>query len=64
MRGKPLQPADLVEHDCILRSGRLLQVLPEWAAPRLPIHAVMSSRLQPASVRARLDFLAAKLGAA
>ncbi|MGP1682120.1 MAG: LysR family transcriptional regulator [Giesbergeria sp.] len=46
-----------------LASGRLLCVLPEWAAPRLPIHAVMSSRMQPASVRALLDFLVARWGA-
>ncbi|NJK42305.1 MAG: hypothetical protein HC937_00530 [Aquincola sp.] len=109
LRGKPNQPADLVEHECILprgakqqalwrlqgdaetaevvvhgrfmvnnvglmrvlaergmgismldpslvrealTTGRLLQVLPKWAAPRLPINAVMSSRMQPASVRA------------
>lgn len=121
LRGRPTQPADLVEHECILlrgaqrqslwrlqgdadmaevvvrgrfmvnnvglmrllaergmgvamldpslvrealASGRLLQVLPEWAAPRLPMHAVMSSRMQPASVRALLDFLVARLAAA
>jgi DNA-binding transcriptional LysR family regulator len=46
-----------------LATGKLLQVLPEWAAPRLPMHAVMSSRLQPASVRALIDFLAARLAA-
>lgn len=118
LRGNPAQPADLVDHECILlrgaqrqalwrlqgdaatvevvvrgrfmvnnaslmrvlaergmgiavldpslvrealTSGRLVQVLPEWAAPRLPIHAVMSSRMQPASVRALLDFLVARL---
>jgi DNA-binding transcriptional LysR family regulator len=118
LRGTPGQPADLVEHECILArsaslqrapwrlqreaqaaevlvggrftvnnvglmrllaergmgiavlapslvreplaSGRLLPVLPDWAAPRLPVHAVMSSHLQPASVRALLDFLAAR----
>lgn len=121
LRGRPTQPADLVEHECILlrgtqrqaqwrlqgdtdaaevvvrgrfmvnnvglmrvlaergmgigvldpalvrealAQGRLVQVLPEWAAPRLPLHAVMSSRLQPACVRALLDFLAARLVAA
>ncbi len=120
LRGVPAQPADLVEHECILRrgaqrkslwrlqgdagatevavrgrfmannvglmrvlaergmgialldpslvrealaNGGLLPVLREWAAPRLPIHAVMSSRLQPASVRALVAFLAARLGA-
>ena len=118
LRGTPTQPADLVEHECILlrgtqrhalwqlqgdadmaevvvrgrfmvnnvglmrvlaergmgiavldpslvreplAQGRLLQVLPEWTAPRLPMHAVMSSRMQPASVRALLDFLVARL---
>lgn len=118
LRGRPTQPADLVEHECILHrsaqrhalwrlqgdtdtaevvvrgrfmannvglmrvlaergmgiavldpslvreplaQGRLLQVLPEWAAPRLPMHALMSSRMQPASVRAVLDFLVARL---
>ena len=47
-----------------LSAGRLLQVLPGWAAQRLPMHAVISSRLQPAGVRALLDFLAARLVAA
>lgn len=118
--GQPVQPADLVEHECIFvrnpqrqglwrlqRDGeaaevavrgrfmvnnvglmrllaergmgiaalapslvrdavaheRLHQVLPEWAVPRLPIQAVMSSRLQPARVRVLLDFLAARMSA-
>ena len=118
LRGKPTQPADLVEHECILlhgaqrqalwrlqgdtdkvevvvrgrfmvnnvgmmrvlaergmgiaildpslvreplAQGRLLQVLPEWAVPRLAVHAVMSSRLQPASVRTLLEYLVARL---
>ncbi len=118
LRVRPKQPADLVEHECILHrgakqqalwrlqgdtdvaevlvrgrfmannvslmrvlaergmgiamldpslvreplaQGRLLQVLPEWAAPRLAMHAVMSTRMQPASVRALLDFLVARL---
>lgn len=43
------------------KAGRLVQVLPGWSLPRLPVHAVMSSRLQPASVRAFVDFLAAQL---
>jgi DNA-binding transcriptional LysR family regulator len=118
LHGRPAQPADLVEHECIfvrnpkrqalwrlqrdaesadvavrgrfmvnnlglmrllaergmgiaalapalvrdaVAQAKLVQVLPEWAVPRLPIQAVMSSRLQPASVRALLDFLAARL---
>ncbi len=118
LHGRPTQPADLVEHECILlrgarrralwrlqgdtdvaevavrgrfmvnnvglmrvlaergmgiavldpgfvrepvAQGRLQRVLPEWAAPRLPLHAVMSSRMQPATVRALLDFLVARL---
>ncbi len=117
LRGTPTQPADLVEHECIVArgaqrqalwrlqgdtesaevvvrgrfmvnnvglmrtlaergmgiavldptlvrepvaDGRLVQVLPAWSGQRLPVHAVMSSRLQPASVRALLDFLVAR----
>ena len=44
-----------------VNAGRLVQVLPGWALPPLPVHAVMLSRLQPASVRAFVDFLAARL---
>lgn len=44
--------------------GSLVQVLPEWSVPSLPIQAVMASRLQPASVKALVDFLAARLGLA
>ncbi len=119
LRGRPSQPVDLVEHDCItlrtaaarwhmqrhdesaqvtvrgrfmlnnhglmrvlaergmgvatlalslaresVAQGRLEQVLPDWSVPVLPIHAVMSSRLQSASVRALLDFLVARLAQA
>ena len=39
----------------------LVQVLPGWTLPPLPVHAVMPSRLQPASVRAFVDLLAARL---
>ena len=117
-RGHPMQPTDLVEHECItlagpqsearwrlLRetesievtvrgrfgvnnpglmavlaergmgiavlahnlaregviTGRLVPVLPEWALHKLPVHAVMSSHLQSASVRAFVEFLAARL---
>ncbi|MET3134070.1 DNA-binding transcriptional LysR family regulator [Oxalobacteraceae bacterium GrIS 1.11] len=120
LRGKPAQPADLVEHECIVlrapqrrvawrlqrdgevvdvavqgrfmlnnvglmrllaergmgiaalppllvreavAAGRLVQVLAEWGVPRLPIHAAMASRMQAASVRALVDFLASRLGA-
>jgi len=44
-----------------VNAGRLVRVLEEWSLPPLPVHAVMSSRLQPASVRAFVDFLAARL---
>ena len=45
----------------LLANGRLLQVLPEWAAARLRSHAVLASPMQPASVCALLGFLAARL---
>ena len=44
-----------------VNAGRLVQVLQGWALPPLPVHAVMSSRRQPASVRSFVDFLAARL---
>ena len=44
-----------------VNAGRLVQVLQGWTLPPLPVHAVMSSRLQSASVRAFVDFLAARL---
>lgn len=53
-----LAPILVKEH---LADGRLVPVIPAWRGPRLPIHAVMASRLQPARVRALLDFLAARL---
>ena len=45
-----------------LASGRLVRVLPQWALAPLALHAVASSRLQPASVRAFVAFLADRLG--
>lgn len=42
--------------------GRLVPVLVPWSVPRLPIHAVVASHLQPAAVRAFVDFLAKRLG--
>ena len=41
--------------------ARLERVLPGWAAPPLPIHALVSTRLQPAAVKAFLDYLRARL---
>ena len=45
-----------------LASGRLVRVLPQWAMAPLPIHAVTASRLQPASVKVLVAFLADRLG--
>ncbi len=53
-----LSPA-LVRHSVL--SGRLLPVLPAFSAPGLPLHAVMSSRQQPAAARAFMDFIASRL---
>ena len=44
-----------------VNAGRLVHVLQGWTLPPLPVHAVTASRLQPASVRAFVDFLAARL---
>lgn len=42
---------------------QFVRVLPQWSLPRLPVHAVMPSRLAPKRVRLLLDFIAEKLGA-
>jgi DNA-binding transcriptional LysR family regulator len=44
-----------------LASGRLVRVLPQWALAPLAMHAVTSSRLQPASVKAFVAFLGDRL---
>jgi DNA-binding transcriptional LysR family regulator len=44
-----------------LASGRLVRVLPQWTLAPLAMHAVTSSRLQPASVKAFVAFLADRL---
>jgi len=42
-------------------SGAVRHVLPDWSFPPAPVHAVMTSRLVPARVRAFVDFLASRL---
>jgi DNA-binding transcriptional LysR family regulator len=42
-------------------SGAVRQVLVDWSLPPAPVHAVMTSRLLPAKVRAFVDFLASRL---
>jgi len=42
-------------------SGAVRQILVDWILPPMPVHAVMSSRLVPARVRAFVDFLANRL---
>jgi DNA-binding transcriptional LysR family regulator len=42
-------------------SGAVRQVLNDWSFPPAPVHAVMTSRLVPARVRAFVDFLANRL---
>ena len=44
-----------------LASVRLVRVLPQWSMTALPVHAVTSSRLQPARVKAFVAFLADRL---
>ena len=42
--------------------GSLEPVLAGWTLPALPVHAVTSSRLQPAAVRAFVNFVGGRLG--
>ena len=44
-----------------LAAGRLVRVLPRWAMQPLPIHAVTASRLLPASAKAFIEFLRARV---
>jgi DNA-binding transcriptional LysR family regulator len=37
------------------------RALDDWSFPSMPVHAVMTSRLVPARVRAFVDFLASRL---
>ena len=41
--------------------GALRQILVDWSLPPMPVHAVMTSRLVPARVKAFVDFLANRL---
>jgi len=43
-----------------VHAQRLTRVLPDWAFKPMAVHAVMASRMQSASVRALVDFLAAR----
>jgi DNA-binding transcriptional LysR family regulator len=48
----------------LLGSGALVQVLPDWAEKRLPLHAYYPSRhLPPAKVRAFVDFVVESVAA-
>jgi DNA-binding transcriptional LysR family regulator len=42
-------------------TGTVRRVLDDWSFPPMPVHAVMTSRLVPARVRAFIDFLASRL---
>jgi DNA-binding transcriptional LysR family regulator len=41
--------------------GAIRHILPDWEFPLMPVHAVMTSRLMPARVRAFVDFVASRL---
>ena len=42
-------------------AGAIRRVLDDWSFPAMPVHAVMTSRMVPARVRAFVEFLAARL---
>ncbi len=44
-------------------SGLLEQILPKLPLPGWPVYAVMASRMQPAAVRAFVDYVSARLAA-
>ncbi len=47
-----------------LAAGRLVRLLPGWSAPRIPVQAVTTSRLQSALVKAFVNHLGERLRAA
>ncbi|ALM84121.1 LysR family transcriptional regulator [Bordetella sp. N] len=56
-RGLLLAPSFVVDQH--LKAGRLIHVLPQWAARVLPFHALVPHRnLMPATVRSFIDFMA------
>jgi len=58
--GASVLPRWFVEDD--IRKGRLLDPLPQWRAPTLPIHmAYLPSRHQPIRLRAFLDMIASEI---
>ncbi|MFC4161405.1 LysR family transcriptional regulator [Chitinimonas lacunae] len=44
-----------------LEQGLLQRVLPDWHLPRIPVYAVVASRVLPAKTRLLIEFLAARL---
>ena len=59
--GIALQPTYLAGP--LIRSGQLIQLLPEWQPPELAIWGVyLSRRHVPATLRTLLDFLVARFG--
>lgn len=44
-----------------LARGSLKRVLPDWSLPRIPVYAVMPSRVLPAKTRLLVEFLASRM---
>ncbi len=59
MRGLGVVPLPIHMAQAELLNGALQRVLPRHAPPDLAVHAVTTSRLVPAAVRAFIDFVAA-----
>lgn len=57
--GAILAPGFLVAAD--LAAGRLVRLLPDWAAPPLAVSAIWQGRTLPRKARVYLDFIAARL---
>jgi DNA-binding transcriptional LysR family regulator len=60
-RGMGITPLAMSLAAEAMAQGRLIQILPDWRMPSMPIHALTTSRLQSASTRALVDFLSARL---
>jgi DNA-binding transcriptional LysR family regulator len=61
--GQGITPANLINVERDLASGKLERVLPEWRLPPTPVYIVTTSRLLPAKARSFIDFATKRLQA-
>ncbi|GEO99692.1 LysR family transcriptional regulator [Methylobacterium haplocladii] len=61
--GQGITPANLINVERDVLSGKLERVLPEWRLPPTPVYIVTTSRLLPAKARSFIDFATKRINA-